>query len=131
MTNQNPEQELTIKFQMLEQQIMMIQQQLQAVEKAIVDITEINFGLDEIKEGKEILAQIGKGIFIPAKISSNELTVDVGDKKFVKKSIKDTKGLIGGQINKLGEVREQLNSELEKINKEITDVMMAYSKKNK
>ena len=131
MTNQNPEQELTIKFQMLEQQIMMIQQQLQAVEKAIVDITEINFGLDEIKEGKEILAQIGKGIFIPAKISSNELTVDVGDKKFVKKSIKDTKGLIGGQINKLGEVREQLNSELEKINKEITDVMMEYQKKSK
>lgn len=123
---ENPEQELQFKFQMLEQQIMAIQQQLQAVEQAIVDMASLDLGLDEIKKDKEILAQIGKGIFTKAKLISEELTVDIGGKNYVKKSIPDTKKLIQEQIKKLEEVRKSLNQELEKINEEITNVMISH-----
>lgn len=129
MEKNNPEQELTFKFQILEQQIMAIQQQLQAVEQALVDISSLNLGLDEIKKDKEILAPIGKGIFAKAKLISENLTVDIGGKNYVKKSIPETKDLIQEQITKLEGVKEDLQGELEKINEEITKVMVEHQKK--
>jgi len=125
------EQELQFKFGMLEQQIMAIQQQLQAVEQALMDITSLNLGLDEIKKDKEILAPIGRGIFTKAKLISEDLTVDVGGKNYVKKSIPDTKKLIQEQIKKLEEVKKSLNLELEKINEEITNVMLQHQEGKK
>lgn len=128
MPERNPEQELQFKFGMLEQQIMAIQQQLQAVEQALVDMTSLDLGLDEIKKDKEILAPIGRGIFTKAKLISEDLIVDIGGKNYVKKSISDTKKLIREQIGKLEKVREELNRELDKINDEITRVMIEHQK---
>ena len=123
---ENPEQELTFKFQMLEQQIMAIQQQLQAVEQTLIDMTSLNLGLDEIKTNSEILAPVGAGIFAKAKLISEELVVGVGEKNYIKKSIPETKKLIQEQIIKLGKAKEELNNELEKINEEITRTMIEY-----
>ena len=128
MEKNNVEQELTFKFKMLEQQIMAIQQQLQAVEQALVDMTSLNLGLDDIKKDKEILAPMGRGIFTKAKLISEDLIVDIGGKNYVGKSISDTKDLIQEQIGKLEEVRESLNVELENINEEITRVMLEHQK---
>jgi len=123
------EQDLQFKFGMLEQQIMAIQQQLQAIEQALLEMSSLNLGLDEIKTGREILAPIGKGIFTKAKLVSEDLTVDIGGKNYVKKSVSDTKKLIQEQIEKLEEVKGNLNSELEKINEEITNVMIEHQRK--
>jgi|SRR3989344_155287 len=127
----NAEQELTFKFQMMEQQIVAIQQQLQAVEQTLLDMTSLNLGLDEIKKDKEILASVGAGIFAKAKIISEELVVGIGDKNYLKKSIPQTKKLIQEQILKLEKVRESLEGELEKINEEITRTMIEYQGKEK
>ena len=128
MTNQNPEQELTIKFQMMERQIMGIRQQLQAVEQALFDISALHVGLDEIKKDKIVLASLGKGIFVKAKIISEDLTVDIGNKNYVKKTLKDTKELIEEQIAKLEEVKGDLNHELDHINKDLTETMLNHQK---
>ena len=124
------EQELTFKFQMLEQQIMAIQQQLQAVEQTLIDMASLNLGLDEIKKDKEILSPVGAGIFAKSKLISEELIVAIGDKNYIKKSIPETKKLIQEQIMKLEEVKENLNQELEKINEEITRTMIEYQEKD-
>ena len=120
------QQELMFKFQMFEQQIQQIQQQLQAVEQAIVEMNSLNLGLDELvgAEGKEIMAPIGRGIFVKAKLLSEELTVDIGDKNLVKKSIADTKNLIQGQIDKLKEAQKSLEKSMDEINSELTKTMM-------
>ena len=123
------EQELTFKFQMLEQQIMAIQQQLQSVEQTLIDMASLNLGLDEIKTNKEILAPVGAGIFAKAKLISEELIVGIGEKNYIKKSIPETKKLIQEQIGKLEKVRESLEGELEKINGEITRTMIEYQGK--
>lgn len=125
MAEQN-EQELMMKFQMYEQQIRQLQQQLEAVENAIVDISSLKLGLDEIKgsEGKEILASIGKGIYAKAKLVSEELIVDVGGKNFVKKDIDSTKDLIQGQIVKLEDIKKELEGSLDGISKELTEEFM-------
>ena len=77
------------------------------------------------------MAPIGRGIFIKSKLLDEELTVDVGGKNFVKKSIPDTKSILEEQIKKLEQVREELNQNLEKINEELTKTFMAAQKKGK
>ena len=105
---------------MLEQQVQQVQQQLQLVEQNITELTSLNFGLEELKgsKDKEILAPLGRGIFVKTKLLSEELTVDIGSKTFVKKNIEKTKKLIEEQIEKLEEIREQLALSLNEINEE-------------
>ncbi len=122
--------EIQFKFQMFEQQIMAVQQQLQSVEQALVDMIELNLGLDDVEKDKEILAPIGRGIFVNAKTLSEELIVDIGGKNFVKKSIPDTKKLIKEQLEKLEKAREELNGELDKINQDLTKTMVEAQGKN-
>jgi len=119
------QQELMFKLSMYEQQIQQIQQQLQAVEQGIMDLSTLSLGLDDIKDGKdkEIFAPIGRGIFVKAKMLSEDLTVDVGGKNFVKKSIPDTKKIITDQIQKLEEVKKELNDNLEKVSNEVTGII--------
>lgn len=118
-------QELIYKLSMFEQQIQQLQQQLQAVEQGIVEMNSLNFGLDELigKQGKEILAPIGRGIFVKSKLISEELTVDIGGRNFVKKTIPETKKIIEEQIKKLEDVKKDLNDNLEKLSEEIRKVM--------
>jgi prefoldin alpha subunit len=121
------QQELMIKFQAFEQQIQQIQQQLQAVEQGTMELNSLNLGLDELvgATGKEIMAPIGRGIFAKAKLLSEDLLVDVGEKNLVTKNIPDTKALIQGQIEKLGQVRVDLDRAMEDINQELTKEIMA------
>lgn len=92
MTETN-EQEILYKFSLFERQIKELQQQIESIEKGIVELTSLNFGLNELvgKTGEEIYAPMGRGIFVKAKLISEELSVDIGEGNVVKKSIPDTK----------------------------------------
>lgn len=118
--------EMMIKFSIFEQQIRQIQQQIEVIERNIIDINSLNFGLDELKgaEGKEILAQIGKNIFVKTKLLSEDLIVDIGGGNFVKKDIESTKKIIGEQIKKLEKIRDELNSALENLSNEMTKMII-------
>jgi prefoldin alpha subunit len=120
------QEQLTVQFQMFEQQIRMIQEQQQAIEQAIIELGSLNLELDDLigKKDNEILAPIGRGIYASAKLLSEELLVDIGNKNFVKKSIPETKKILQDQLKKLEKVKEELNGELEKINTELTRVFM-------
>jgi len=127
MDKEKDQQELMYKLSAYEQQIQQLQQQLQAIEQAIVEMDSLNLGLDELvgSKDKEILAQIGRGIFAKTKLLSEELIVDIGGKNFVKKSIPDTKKIIEEQIEKLEDVKKELEGNLEKINDELTKTFMS------
>ena len=114
------QQELLFKLSVFEQQIRQLQQQINAIEQGILELESLNIGLDEIKnsEGKEIFAPIGRGIFVKSKILSDDLTVDVGGKNFVKKSVPETKEMIKKQVEKLEEIKKDLNNNLFEIGKE-------------
>ncbi len=124
----NLEQELARKFQVFEQQIRMLQEQLQAVEQTTMDLRTLDLGLDDLKQSKdkEILAQVGRGIFVKAKVLSDDLIVDIGGKNFVSKSIDNTKEVLQGQVKKLSRIQEDLEGELEKINQEITGTFLEH-----
>lgn len=121
MTDENKQQELMFKFSMFEQHIQQLQKQIHSVENAIVEMNSLNFGLDELvgKKDREIFAPIGRGIFAKAKLISEELLVDIGDKKVVKKSIPEARELIQKQIQKLEEAKTELEQNLESVGKEV------------
>lgn len=126
--DEQKQQELMYKLSMFEQQMQLIQQQIEAVEQAVNEAGLLNAGLDELKESqdKEILASIGKGIYIKGKIADNHLIVDVGGKRFVKKTISETQNTITEQIKKLEEVKKDLENNLEKINEELGKIFNEY-----
>ncbi|MEK6945740.1 MAG: prefoldin subunit alpha [Nanoarchaeota archaeon] len=130
---ENPEQELMFKLSYFEQQIKLLQNQLEAVEQAVFELSNLNDGLNEIKNGKdkEILANIGRGIFVKAKLLSDDLIVDVGGKNFVKKSIPETKNIIETQSEKLEDIKKELEDSLEKVNEEITRTFEEAQKKSR
>lgn len=132
MENQE-QQELMYNLGLFEQQIYYLRQQLQAIEHGIVEMSSLNIGLDELKKGinKDILAPIGKGIFVNAKMTSEELIVDVGGKNLVKKSIPDTQIIISEQIKRLEDIKGNLEENLEKIGEEITKTMIEAQEKER
>ena len=117
------QEEIFFRLSIFEQQIKQYQEQLQAIEQAIIESSSLKIDLDELKnsEGKEILASIGKGIFAKAKLTSDDFLVDIGGKNFVKKNIGETQNLIEGQIEKLSEIKRDIENSLEEINKELTE----------
>jgi len=127
------QEEMMQKFGMFEQQIQQLQQQLQAIEQTIVEMNSLSFGLDDLKgsKGKEILAPIGRGVFTKTKLDSEKLIVDVGGKTFVEKNIPDTKKIIKEQIEKLETAKNEVQNSIEKINHELTHMMLEIQKGEK
>jgi prefoldin alpha subunit len=122
------EQELNQKFQVFERQIIQLQDQIRTIDQATYDMQLITHGLDDLrgKEGEEIMAPIGRGIFVKAKLLSEDLTVDIGGQNFVKKTIPEAKELIESQSKKFKDVKKELEENLEKINQEITKIMSEH-----
>jgi prefoldin alpha subunit len=120
------QEELMMKFQMFEQHMQQLQQQFQAVERGIIELSNLNLGLDDLvgAKDKETLSLIGKGIFVKTKLVSEELLVDVGEKNFVTKSIAQTKEMIVKQIEKLNEVKKELNNAMEKVGEDFQKMIM-------
>lgn len=127
---QEKKQELIFRLGIFEQQIHQLQEQMDAVEKGINDLGILGFGLDELKGsvGKEILSPLGRGIFVKTKLESEDLTVDIGGRNFVKKSVPEAKEIIEGQIKKLIAVKGELNENLEKISDEMTRTLEEFQK---
>ena len=126
------QQELMFKLSMFEQQIQNIQQQVQAIERAINDLSLLVIGLEDLNgsKGKEILAPIGRGIFVKSKVLSEELIVDIGGGNLISKTIPDTQDIIKKQIEKLEDAREEMNRALEEINGQLTETLVNAQKKD-
>jgi len=127
------QQELIYQLSILQQQAQQIQEQLQLVEQNVSDLSSISNGLNELKGKKdsEMLAPLGRGIFVKAKILSEELTVDIGKKNFVKKSIPETQEIILLQIDKIAQIKERLLDELDKINNQLLTLINTAERDDK
>ena len=121
--------ELSEKLKRFEKEIEYVDSQLVAVEEGIKEMDFLDEGLEGLvgKEDEEIFAPIGRGIFVRAKILSEELLVDVGEKNFIKKSIPETREIVKEQNKKLKKIRGQLVDQMKKIDKELTRIIKEKS----
>lgn len=119
------QQEIILKLGYYEQQIRQIHEQVQALDEAAAETSKLNEDLNDLKnsEGREIMAPIGRGIFIKSKIVSEDLLVDIGGGNLVKKNTKDTQKMISKQVQKLHEIKGELEGKLGEINEEISKIL--------
>jgi prefoldin alpha subunit len=125
-------QEQIIQMQALEQEADALNQQMQLIEKNLAEIKELGLSLEEIgkKENKEILANIGKKIYLPVEIKDNNLFVEIGKGNFVKKTCSEAKEIIEEQIKKLIVGREEITARLDELQQKANDLMQTYLKES-
>ena len=118
---------------MMEQEAQQLNQQLQLIDQNVSEMQELELSLDEIaNEGsKEILANLGKGIYIPVEVKEKKLIVEVGRKNFIKKTIPETKKIIREQLEKLIGAKSQILDRLESLQIEIERLMREFEKVEK
>lgn len=124
--------EIFFKVNMIEQYMKNIQQQVEIIENEILELNLLKDGLKGLEgcSGKEIFSSLGKGVFIKAKIISEELLVKIGGKDLVKKSIPETEEIIKKQISKLELARRGLSQDMERLSEEAEKIMNSMEKRN-
>ncbi len=127
------ENEQLIQLQVIEQETQQLEQQLQLIEQSLIEMQNLSSSLDELEktDKKDIFANIGRGIYIPAEIKDKTLSVEVGNKVFVKKSIPETKEIIEDQVQRLGSVREQISNRIEDLRVEVNQLMKSDKSEEK
>lgn len=109
-----------------------IEERLNLIVQQIGELEEFGDGLEVLEaSGKEILASLGKGVYIPAEIKEKELFVGVGAGIFVKKSPVEAVKVIRGQTERLGLMRNELARRNESLDKEMQELMAEIEKGKK
>ena len=124
-------QELFLRAQMLERDSSELEERLNLVNQEIVELQnfDINLGRINDSEEKEILASLGKGIFIKSEIKDKDLFVNVGSNILVKKTPEEAKKVISGQIERLGQIAEEISKQILYINKELEEIVKKFEEK--
>lgn len=119
------EQEKLLKLSLLEQEANQINQQLQFIEQQIIELQILKLHLEDIEKTNgegEILASIGRNMFIQTSLSSKKIFVDVGAKTILKKTPQESKKIVDRDIDRMIELRNNIINELENLSKEASKI---------
>ena len=106
-------QEALIKASMLENQIKETEQHIEFISSQIIELKALEGNISSLKENKEILSPLGKGIFLKAKQEEKNLFVSIGAGIIIKKSPEKTIEAIKTQIERLSSLHAQLSSQIQ------------------
>ena len=122
--------DLIMKLSMYQQEAQKIEEQINMANQQIVEMRNMQDSLEEIDQGKanEILAPVGRGIFMKSKIEERKFFVSIGGGVVLKKDCLGAKELIEKQILNLGEIKDKLLEELGKINNELNNLILDAQK---
>ena len=109
--------ELIIKLQETHRQSQEIEEKFKVVEQQLDELQKFASSLEDLgkNSNKEILASLGKGVYIKSDIKDEKLFVDVGSGILVRKSIEESRQVVEEQSKKLNEMKIQLVAENETI----------------
>lgn len=115
------DEEILQRAMILQQQSQEAEKQLAFVDEQIVELEEFgkNLGFMEASKEKEVLASLGKGVFVKSDIKDKKLFVDVGAGVLVRKTASEAGKVIEGQLAKFREARVQIAERLEDFREEL------------
>jgi len=117
--------ELLIKLSLLEQQANEQAERIQAIDNQINELESLKLSLIKINKSKEkeMLAPLGRGIFLKTEIKDEKVFVNVGSKTLVKKTPKEAEGIIDNQISEMENVKHHLMHNIGEINQSLSGLM--------
>jgi len=109
-----------------------IEERLEVVDQQLSEMEKFNQVLEglENRENDEMLASIGKGVYVKTKLSREDLYVDVGSGVVINKSMQETKKIIEQQKDKLHALKTELNMENESQNIKLRELIEEIEKDN-
>lgn len=125
-------QEIIIKLSMLESKTKEVEERIKLIDQNIAELQNIGLALERFDkdETKEVLSQIGKGIFISGEIKGKELIVDVGSKILVKKNPPEVRKIIDEQLVRLSEAKAESFKALELLGHEMEKLIEKVKKES-
>ena len=129
------QQEYFMRINMLGQEAEKTEQQIQAIDQQISELNSVRDSLNGLEEEgknnepKEILAHLGKGIFVKAEVKEKDLYVNVGKEVVLKKTIPDTLKIIEDQSKILLEGKEELIARIQDIQEKMQQMMSGMNNK--
>ena len=120
------QQQYMMKMQMLGQEAEKLEQQLQMIDQQSSDLNAVLESVQVIKEGKskELLANLGKGIFVRADLKEKDLLVNIGKDVIVKKTPEQTIQVIEDQLGKLAAGKEQFVERIAELQNEMQNLLL-------
>src|SRR3989344_1165907 len=108
--------ELLTKAQELQNESREVENNIKIINEHVEELIKFKENLDFLNtdDEKDILASLGRGVYVKSKIEDDEkLFVEIGAGVVVKKTPTETKKVIEEQIGKFGEAKLQLKTQLE------------------
>lgn len=102
---------------MMHQQTQELEEQAKVIDTQLDELKAFQDHMTTLSESeeKEMLAMLGKGVFIKTNIAEKELFVDVGKGYLVKKKPEDALDIIKEQTGRLGELKVQVVTQYEQL----------------
>jgi len=125
------EQQYIMQMQIMEQEANQLDQQIQAIDQQVSELTSVKESLEALetsKKNKNMLANLGKGIFVETEIKSNELLVNVGKNILIKKTPEQAIKIIDEQMAKLSEGRGQILERIEELQVNMQNLLLDAQK---
>ncbi len=123
--------EYFMKLQALEYEANHLGEQLKVIEQQVVEMNGLKESVGKLENSgeQEIFSELGKGIFLKAKLKKSDLLVDVGDKILVPKTFKDVDKIVDEQIEKFEGVKGEISSRIRDINAELNGLIVEAQEK--
>lgn len=118
-------QEYFMRMNMLGQEAEKLEQHMQAIDQQMQELNGVKSSIESINnnEQKEILSNLGKGIFIETEIKNRELFVNIGGGIIVKKTADETIKIIKEQSEKLLLGKEEITLRIEELQDEMKKLL--------
>ncbi len=120
---QENQQEQIRRFSLLQQKGNQLQEQIQQINSQIQEFEGLKRSVEEIKEKKEVLSPLGRGIFFKSEVKDKKLFVSIGSEVVVKREPEKAKEIIDKQIGNMNEIKEDLIKEVENINSQFQEIL--------
>lgn len=117
--------EIIFKLSMLEEQAGELKQQIDSLDSQISELQDLGQSLEKVRPNKEkeMLAPLGRGIFLKTEIKDDKVLVNVGSKILVKKTFPEAVEIINVQIKEMEKIKIHLISKIEEINSELSNLV--------
>jgi len=96
-----------LELQMLEQQIKEVKQHQQILTHKLQELTKLEESitdLEEVKDKKQLFAQIGPSVFLKTELKDNKhVFMDIGSNIVLEKSLPEAKKLIATQLKEIND----------------------------
>ena len=126
------QQEYIMRINMLGQEAEKFESQMQMIDQQMSELDSVKESLSEIKKGvknTEILANLGKGIFVKSELKDEKLYVNVGKEIMVRKTPEETIKVIEDQLRKLANHKDKITEGIEEIQENMQLLLREMSEK--